>query len=151
MNLPVSIPTIDMAVALRDLSVYKEERKQVAQLYKPRMGNLKSLGDALDADLEAALHFCFIIAYAQGLAMLAKASTELNMQIPLPKVIQVWKAGCIIRSAMLPVFEKAFAQNETLSTLLLDNRCGCPVASQRTKHSQGGCRSRASKDPGGGP
>jgi 6-phosphogluconate dehydrogenase len=84
------------------------------------MGNLKSLGDGLETDLEAALHFCFIIAYTQGLAMLAKASTELKMEIPLPKVIQVWKAGCIIRSAMLPVFEKAYAANETLPNLLLD-------------------------------
>jgi 6-phosphogluconate dehydrogenase len=108
-----------MAVALRDLSVYKEERKQVAEFYKPGMGNLKSLGAGLETDLEAALQFSFIIAYTQGLAMLAKASSELNMQIPLPKVIQVWKAGCIIRSAMLPVFEKAFAQNETLTNLLL--------------------------------
>jgi 6-phosphogluconate dehydrogenase len=120
MNLPVAIPTIDMAVAMRNLSVYKEERKAVAGLYKPRMGNLKSLGEGLEADVEAALHFCFVIAYTQGLAMLAKASTELKMDIPLPKVIQVWKAGCIIRSAMLPVFEKAFVANETLSNLLLD-------------------------------
>ena len=120
MNLPVSIPTIDMAVALRDLSVYKEERTQAARLYKPGMGNLKSLGDTMEADLEATLLFCFIIAYTQGLAMLAKASTELKMDIPMPKVIQVWKAGCIIRSALLPLFEKAYAANETLSNLLLD-------------------------------
>lgn len=120
MDLPVSIPTIDMAVALRDLSVYKEERRQAAALYKPGMGVLKSSGEELENHLEAALHFCFIIAYTQGLAMLAKASTELNMAIPLPKVIQVWKAGCIIRSAMLQTFEQAFATNETLSNLLLD-------------------------------
>jgi 6-phosphogluconate dehydrogenase len=120
MNLPVPIPTIDMAVALRNLSVYKEERKAAAQLYQPAMGNLQRLGDGLETDLEAALHFCFIIAYTQGLAMLAKASVELKMDIPLPKVIQVWKAGCIIRSAMLPVFEKAYAANETLPNLLLD-------------------------------
>lgn len=120
MNLPTATPTIDMAVALRDLSVYKEERKAIAQVYKPSMGNLKSLGDGLEADLEATLQFCFIMAYTQGLAMLAKASTELKMDIPLPKVIQVWKAGCIIRSAMLPVFEKAYAANEDLTNLLLD-------------------------------
>jgi 6-phosphogluconate dehydrogenase len=52
--------------------------------------------------------------------MLAKASVELKMDIPMPKVIQVWKAGCIIRSAMLPHFEKAYASNETLSNILLD-------------------------------
>lgn len=120
MNLPASTPTIDAAVAMRDLSVYKNERQAVSQLYKPKVGDLKSLGAGLETDLEATLRFCFLMAYTQGLAMLAKASAELKMNIPLPKVVQVWKAGCIIRSAMLPVFEKAFAANETLGNLLLD-------------------------------
>lgn len=135
MNLPTATPTIDMAVAMRDLSVYKEERKAIAKLYKPGMGNLKSLGAALETDLEATLHFCFIIAYTQGLAMLAKASTELGMQIPLPKVTQVWKAGCIIRSVMLPVFEKAFAANENLTNLLLDKSVAALL-----QQSEGGAR-----------
>ena len=52
--------------------------------------------------------------------MLAKASEEHSMDISLPAVVQVWKAGCIIRSAMLQTFEQAFAANETLSNLLLD-------------------------------
>src|SRR6266536_1113494 len=35
MDLPVSIPTIDAAVAARDLSGYKEERVKAAAIYKP--------------------------------------------------------------------------------------------------------------------
>jgi 6-phosphogluconate dehydrogenase len=109
-----------MAVAMRDISVYKPERKQMAGLYQPAVQALNIPGESLEDELEGALHFCFVIAYAQGLAMLAKASVELKMDIPMPKVIQVWKAGCIIRSAMLPHFEKAYASNETLSNILLD-------------------------------
>jgi 6-phosphogluconate dehydrogenase len=71
--------------------------------------------------LENALAFSFVIAYAQGLSMLAKASEELKMEIPLPAVIQVWKAGCIIRSSLLGNFTKAFEKNSNLSSLLLDN------------------------------
>src|SRR6185369_2975087 len=37
MYLPVSIPTIDMAVAMRDLSVYKNERMIASSLYKPKL------------------------------------------------------------------------------------------------------------------
>jgi 6-phosphogluconate dehydrogenase len=74
----------------------------------------------LVAELENALAFCFVIAYAQGLSMLAKASTDLKMEIPLPSVIQVWKAGCIIRSALLGNFTNAFDKNPQLSNLLLD-------------------------------
>ncbi len=120
MNLPMPIPTIDMAVSMRDLSVYKADRKQAADLYKTVIQPLSVSKEALAADLEASLHFCFMIAYIQGLNMLAKASEDLKMNIPLPSVIQVWKSGCIIRSSMLEVFEKAYTTNASQSNLLLD-------------------------------
>ena len=119
MDLPVSIPTIDAAVSARDLSVYKEQRIKAAQLYQPVINRIQLKDDVL-TDLENALSFCFAIAYAQGLSMLAKASGELNMNIPLPSVIQVWKAGCIIRSALLGNFTDAFTNQPTLPNLLLD-------------------------------
>jgi 6-phosphogluconate dehydrogenase len=119
MNLPVAIPTIDMAVAMRDLSVYKEQRTKAAQLYKTKI-NILQANEKFIADLESSLAFCFIIAYAQGLSMLAKASDELSMNIPLPSVIQVWKSGCIIRSDLLKNFSEAFKKEPTLPNLLLD-------------------------------
>jgi 6-phosphogluconate dehydrogenase len=60
------------------------------------------------------------MAYAQGLSMLAVASDELKMNIPLPEVITVWKAGCIIRSALLGNFTDAFKKDPKLPNLLLD-------------------------------
>ena len=120
MDLPVAIPTIDMAVSMRDLSVYKEERVQAAQLYKPKITPIKLSNEELLADLEKALHFCFIMAYAQGLNMLAKASVELKMEIPIPEVVKVWRQGCIIRSVMLGDFYKAYKSTKGLTNLLLD-------------------------------
>jgi 6-phosphogluconate dehydrogenase len=110
-----------MAVAMRDLSVYKAQRVKAAQLYKPAIQPLKVNDDIL-SELENALAFCFTIAYAQGLSMLAKASDELGMNIPLPSVIQVWKAGCIIRSALLGNFTEAFEKDPILPNLLLDQK-----------------------------
>ena len=52
--------------------------------------------------------------------MLAKASDEWKMNIPLPDVITVWKAGCIIRSALLGNFAEAFEKDPKLPNLLLD-------------------------------
>ena len=120
MDLPVSIPTIDMAVAMRDISDYKEQRVQAAKLYKQAVNKIEITQNNLN-HLENALAFCFTIAYAQGLSMLAKASDELNMNIPLPDVIKVWKAGCIIRSALLGNFTAAFQKNPKLPNLLLDD------------------------------
>jgi 6-phosphogluconate dehydrogenase len=120
MDLGVSIPCIDTAVAIRYLSAYKNERVEAAKLYEHAVTPIKNTKEELLADLENALAFCFVIAYAQGLSQLGKASIELKMEIPLPSVIQVWKAGCIIRSALLGNFTNAYGQNPTLSNLLLD-------------------------------
>jgi len=119
MDLPVPIPTIDMAVAMRELSVYKQQRIQAAKLYQSSVSKIEITQNVLN-HLENALAFCFTIAYAQGLSMLAKASEELNMNIPMPDVIRVWKAGCIIRSALLGNFTEAFKKDPKLPNLLLD-------------------------------
>ncbi len=119
MDLPVSIPTIDAAVAMRDLSDFKKQREEAAKLYKSSVNKTQLTQDVLD-HLENALAFCFTIAYAQGLSMLAKASDELTMNIPLPDVIKVWKAGCIIRSALLGNFTDAFQKDPNLPNLLLN-------------------------------
>ena len=120
MNIPVSIPTIDMAVAMRDLSVYKDQRVQAGKLYGNRIQLLSVPAQELATLLEDALYFSFIIAYAQGLSLLAKASEEYNFQIPLADVVSIWKGGCIIRSSLLYQFDKAFAGNATLPNVLLD-------------------------------
>ncbi len=120
MNLPVAIPTIDAAVAARTLSVYKSQRVAAAALYQPQIKPANIGKEALAAEAEGALTFCYIIAYAQGLAQLSKASVELGMNIPVADVIKVWRQGCIIRSAMLGDFYKAFVKAGTLENLLLD-------------------------------
>ncbi|HEX5150276.1 MAG TPA: NADP-dependent phosphogluconate dehydrogenase [Parafilimonas sp.] len=120
MELPVSIPTIDAAVAMRTLSGYKEERVAAADLYQPKTKELKGNKNADIKRIKDALHFATIIAYAQGLAMLNKASAELNMDIPLADVVKIWRGGCIIRSSLLEVFYKAFKKDKTLSNILLN-------------------------------
>lgn len=122
LNLPVAIPSIDAAVAARTMSVYKEERRKAEALYHPAMQQIAASKEELITNLENALAFCFVIAYAQGLNMLAKASEEMKMDIPLPSVIQVWKAGCIIRSALLGNFTEAYGKDPALVNLLLDEQ-----------------------------
>jgi 6-phosphogluconate dehydrogenase len=82
MDLPVSVPTIDIAVAIRDLSGYKDERVIANTLYKPIIKPLKQKEKTIQ-QLHDALYSATIICYAQGLAMIAKASTTLQMDIPL--------------------------------------------------------------------
>jgi 6-phosphogluconate dehydrogenase len=120
LDIGVPIPTIDAAVAARTMSAYKELRVQAGGLYQPQIGTLDVSPEGLAAMVEDTLLFCFVMAYAQGLSLLAKASEEYNMQIPLADVVSIWKGGCIIRSSLLYRFDKVFTDNPTLSSVLLN-------------------------------
>ncbi len=113
LNLPMPIPTIDSAVMMRNFSSLIEERDEAASIYKTVPEEIKTDKKEFISQLRDAFYFASIISYAQGLAMLTVASTELNMDIPLPEVVSVWRGGCIIRSAMLDLFKKCY-QNKDL-------------------------------------
>ena len=121
MNLPVPVPTIDAAVAARTISVFKEHRIAAANLYHPSIIPIALAKEELLKHAERTLEFCYIIAYAQGLHQLSRASVELSMNIPVTDVIKVWRQGCIIRSAMLENFYQAYQKQTTLENLLLDS------------------------------
>jgi 6-phosphogluconate dehydrogenase len=120
MDLPVSIPTIDMAVAMRDLSSYKDDRTAAFEVYKNNVGTITLGKDEVIQLAHDALYFATLICYAQGLSMLYKASGELKMDIPLADVVKIWRGGCIIRSVLLEDFYQAYKNNQSLSNILLD-------------------------------
>jgi len=120
MNLPSPIPVIDMAVSMRNISSIKEERLAAAALYQPAIKPISAKKEIVIKQVHDALYFATIICYAQGLAMLRNASTELDMQIPLADVVKIWRGGCIIRSGLLETFYKAHKKNKQLQNILLD-------------------------------
>lgn len=127
MNLPVAIPTIDAAVAGRTISGYKEERVKASDIY-PRDGFKLDLPreEAIQL-IHDALYFGTIISYAQGLSMLYQASRELEMDIPLTRVVSVWRGGCIIRSSLLEVFTDAYNSSPDLPNILLSKQIAALV------------------------
>ena len=135
MDLGIPVPVIDIAVSLRDLSAAKEERVQASALYKSGTHEIAVPDEVFISQLADALYFSMIICYAQGLALLYKASSELKMDIPLPEVVRIWRGGCIIRSAMLDIFYKAFTENPKLPNLLLDKDIAAIL--QAKKHTYG--------------
>jgi 6-phosphogluconate dehydrogenase len=120
MNLPVPIPVIDMAVSMRNISSFKEERVAAAALYNPVIKPITAKKEVVIKQVHDALYFATLICYAQGLAMLHAASAELDMQIPLQDVVKIWRGGCIIRSGLLETFYKAYKKNARLPNILAD-------------------------------
>jgi 6-phosphogluconate dehydrogenase len=132
MNLPVPLPTIDMAVAMRDISGYKDERVQAATLYKPKIKNFTANKEKLIQQLHDAFYAATLITYAQGLSMLHKASVERKMDIPLKDVVKIWRGGCIIRSAQLEIFTAAYKKKPDLVNILLDKKIAAIVKKKQT-------------------
>ncbi len=116
----VPLPVIDIAVSMRNTSALKNERKAASALYNQEIKKISISNEEMISQLHDALLVSTIISYAQGMALLAKASAELNMQIPLQEVIRVWSGGCIIRSSLLNLFSKAYQKNNQLQNLLFD-------------------------------
>lgn len=122
MDLPVAVPTIDMAVSFRTVSGYKDERVAASKMYKNDPQKVDLNKEEFLAQLGDALYFGMIICYAQGLAMLYQGSNALSMDIPLHDVVKIWRGGCIIRSKLLNEFYSAFKDsNNKLPNILLSD------------------------------
>ena len=120
MDRGVSIPTIDIAVSLRTLSAYKEQRINASKIYNKTHSSLETDQSKFINELKEALFCAIIISYAQGLSLLVKASEELSMEIPLKDVVKIWRGGCIIRSTLLETFYEAYSAKTDLENILLD-------------------------------
>ena len=61
------------------------------------------------------------MAYEQGLQLLEEASDHFGWDIDLAQVAEVWRAGCIIRSALLPRIARAVRDGLPHGSLLLSD------------------------------
>jgi 6-phosphogluconate dehydrogenase len=120
MELQVPIPTIDLAVAMRDLSVFAKERVQASAIYQRSQRRFTGDHDTFLTQLSHALFAGMIIIYAQGLALLAVASDQYEYHLDLEAVARIWRGGCIIRAALLEDICAAFHARPDLPNLLLD-------------------------------
>jgi 6-phosphogluconate dehydrogenase len=120
MELQVPIPTIDMAVAMRDLSVFSKERGQASAIYQRPVPRFTGNHDVFLTQLGRALFAGMIVTYAQGMALLVVASDKYEYHLDLKAVARIWRGGCIIRAALLEDIRSAFQARPKLPNVLLD-------------------------------
>jgi 6-phosphogluconate dehydrogenase len=119
MDLGIPIPTIDAAVTMRGLSSLKAERVATQSKYSKAIAKKPAVDQALiTSQVGDALHFAFIITYAQGMHLLAEASKEYQLGLDLEAVARIWRGGCIIRAALLEDMRKAYDQEPGLLNLI---------------------------------
>jgi 6-phosphogluconate dehydrogenase len=121
MDLQAPIPTVDTAVAMRDLSKYKALRTKAAGIYSTDdHPAIEGSVDELLTALEQAFYFTMIISYSQGMHMLSLASAEYKYDLKLDEIAKIWRGGCIIRSKFLENIYGAYGKDKGLEHLLLD-------------------------------
>lgn len=120
LDLQVPLSVIDLSVTMRILSAYKKERIQASEIFPYKRDKLDISDEQFLALLEDALYFSVIIAYAQGMALLQRASLEYDFGLDMKEIAKIWRGGCIIRASLLEDLRKAYAKDPLLTNLLLD-------------------------------
>ena len=120
MELQVPVPTIDAAVAMRDLSIFESDRVAASQVLKGPAANVDGARSEMLRRLRNALHAGMLLTYAQGMALLRAASEHYRYELELEKVARIWRGGCIIRSRLLDKIAVAYKSRPQLANLVLD-------------------------------
>jgi len=122
LELGIPLTLIGEAVFARCLSALKEERVIASDILQGPKAQIigedkqewiNAIGDALYASK--------IISYAQGFMLMRAAAEEYNWKLNYGGIAQMWRGGCIIRSAFLDDIKAAFDKNAELDNLLIDD------------------------------
>jgi 6-phosphogluconate dehydrogenase len=105
LKLGQSANTIEAAVGARGWSSEKDTRMAAEQLLTraAQPGDMPSVDDMENAMLAGR-----ILGHAQGFRILTSASEEFEWSLDMARIAEIWRAGCIIRSALLDDFAAAF-------------------------------------------
>ena len=115
------IPTINAAVESRILSALKAERVHASRILRGPSPHYHGKKERLVDAVRAALYASKVTSYAQGFGLLKLASAEYKWDLQPVRIAKIWRAGCIIRAALLGDIMAAFQREADLPNLLLDD------------------------------
>ncbi|MDR0961432.1 MAG: decarboxylating NADP(+)-dependent phosphogluconate dehydrogenase [Mediterranea sp.] len=121
MELGMPLGVIATAVFERSFSGQTELRKEAATKFD--LKRTEAVHDQTDTvnDIYTALYASKLTSYAQGFAVLQKASDTFGWNLNLSSIARMWRGGCIIRSAFLNDIATAFAAPQKPGNLLLSD------------------------------
>jgi len=131
MELRVPIPNIDVAVMMRNLSGYRSERGAIEKMLHGPKTRFQGESERLIEHIEKALYAGMIITYAQGMALIEKASITYAYGLDLEVVAAIWRGGCIIRAALLEDIHAAYQTRPDLPNIMMDTHLGREIANRQ--------------------
>lgn len=108
-NYGVSVPSITAAVDARIMSSAKDFREMQAKATPLMTEDIEVDKQELVSEVRLALELSMLNAYAQGLQLISEASKQENWNLNISEICRIWRGGCIIRSSMVEMYQKAFA------------------------------------------
>jgi 6-phosphogluconate dehydrogenase len=121
LQLGVPVTLIVEAVFARALSARKDERVEASGVLSGPEPRYDGDREAFIEDIRKALLASKIISYTQGFMQMQEASGEYGWNMDYGAVANIWRGGCIIRSAFLGDIKKAFDKNRELKSLIMDD------------------------------
>jgi len=129
--LQVPVLGIDVAVAMREMSVLKDEREAASRILLILPPKFRGDRKTMLSQLRNALYSAMIITYAQGMAQLRRASEVYGYHLKLEDVAHIWRGGCIIRAALLEAIRRAYHVRPDLLNLLVDRHLAKEVLARQ--------------------
>lgn len=119
MELGMPLGLIATVVFERSLSAQKTLRESASKQFVSH--HLQAIYNKQEMvnDIYAALYASKLVSYAQGFAVLQRASEAFGWNLDLASVSRLWRGGCIIRSIFLNDIAAAFEAKEKPKHLLL--------------------------------
>jgi 6-phosphogluconate dehydrogenase len=133
MELQVPAPTIDIAVAMRNLTVLKDERLAASRLLRQTGSHFQGNRETFLPQLREAFYAAMILTFAQGMAQMRAASRAYGYGLDLETVARIWRGGCIIRAGLLEDIRTVLRQEPDLPNLLMHPDLGKKVLGRRDK------------------
>jgi len=124
LELQVPVPTIDIAVVMRNLSTFEKERKAANNALRGSGSDFHGDREGFIQQLHNALYAGMILTFAQGMIQLRAASQSKGYRLDLEAVARIWRGGCIIRAQLLEDIMRAYQYQPDLQNLILDPGLG---------------------------
>lgn len=119
MELGMPLGLIATAVFERSLSAQKELRETASRQFQCKRTQAVYNKPELVKEIYAALYASKLVSYAQGFAVLQRASDTFGWKLDLASIARMWRGGCIIRSIFLNDIAAAFETKDKPKNLLL--------------------------------
>lgn len=119
MELGMPLGLIATAVFERSLSAQKTLRETAARQFQCKHSMTVYNKQEMVKDIFSALYASKLVSYAQGFAVLQKASDSFGWNLDLSSIACMWRGGCIIRSIFLNDIAAAFDAKDKPKHLLL--------------------------------